>query len=417
MRKTLTSLLRQILKGLAILILMRHKPKIVGITGTVGKTSAKDAIKAVLGKYKNVRASAKNFNNEIGFPMAIIGGWQNIGGALFWLRVILVGIFRSVFRFKYPEILVLEYGIDRPGDMKYLLSIAKPDIGVITAIGDVPAHVEFYDGPEAVLKEKGKLVGNLSVLNFAVLNNDDEAVVTLKDQTRAHVMTYGFNEQSDVRITNFENRFSEKGEPLGISFKIEHGGSFVPVRINGVLGQSHAYAAAAATCVGLISGLNLVKIAEALEEYEPQPSRMQIIDGIKGSFIIDDSYNASPSSMRLALDTLRESKAKRKVAVLGDMLEIGKYSPEAHEEIGWFAAKVLDILVTVGTRGRLLARAAQDTGMEQKNIRIFDTADEAKLEVQKLIKKGDVILIKASHAMQLDKVVEEIRDFAEEVEE
>ncbi|MDP2650045.1 MAG: cyanophycin synthetase, partial [bacterium] len=278
----------------------------------------------------------------------------------------------------------------------------------LTAIGEMPVHVEFFAGPEAVAREKARLLEALPAAGFAALNYDDATVAKLKDRTRARVLTYGFGEGADIRIVNFETR-SELDAPQGISFKLEYGGSYVPVRMDGMLGKAHAYAAAAGACVGLVFGVNLVKIAEGLNLfYKPMRGRMMLLPGVKESWIIDDSYNASPLAMRTALDTLREIKAKRKVAVLGDMLEIGHYTVEAHEEMGKLAAGVVNFLVTVGPRGKFIAYAAKKYGLPRRNIISFDTADEARLPVQELARKGDVILIKASRAIQLEKIVMEI---------
>jgi len=400
--------LQKILKFLAYLMLRKYQPGIIGITGSVGKTSVKEAIYAVLRVVRRVRASSGNFNNEIGLPLAILGDWQQIKGLFFWPKVILVSVWRLIFGGFYPEILILEYAAAKPGDIKYLLEIAKPNIGIVTAIGDIPVHVEFYSGPDAVAREKSRLVEVLPAKGFAILNFDDEAVLDMKGRTRAHVMTYGFGDGAEIKISNFENR-EEGTRPMGIAFKLEYGGSFVPVRLDNCFGKAQAYAAAAAACVGLIFGLNLVRISEGLLYYQAPPRRMKILNGIKETFVFDDSYNASPLSMHAAIDTVKELKAGRKIGVLGDMLEIGKYAIEAHEEIGRLAAKVFDVLVTVGPRAKFIADTAIKTGMNKKNVFSFDTADEAKLVIQDSIKKGDIILVKASRAIGLDKIVEEIR--------
>lgn len=427
MRKFLLKILRWILKYLAQMIIWKYRPGIVGVTGSVGKTSTKLSIASVLGTERRVRFSQDSHNNQFGFPLAIIGEWskedlalvskiqqpgtKTFRKAFFWLKVIVLGAIQLIFRSrKYPEILILEYGIDRPGDMKYLLEIAKPNISVITAIGEIPVHVEFFAGPEDVKREKGRLIEHLPVTGFAILNYDDFTVMDLKDRTRAHVMTYGFGKGAEVRISSFENR-SENGRPTGVSFKLEYGGSFVPVRIDGAFGKVQAYASAAAACVGLIFGLNLVKISEALKNYKPAPMRMQLLAGIKYTYIIDDSYNASPLSMHAALDVLRDLPAKRRVAVLGDMLEIGKYTIEAHERVGRLAAKVVDVLVTVGPRAKFIAEAAERAGLGKGSIHVFDKAEDSLKTVQGLLRKGDLVLVKASRAMHLEKVVEEIKAF------
>ncbi len=408
-KEKLQQYLQKILRQLAIWTIKKYQPGIIAITGSVGKTSTKEAIFAVLKNYRSVRANSGNFNNEIGMPLTILGGWDKISGRYFWLKVIFASLFRLAFRLRYPELLILEYAADKPGDIKYLLDIAKPQIGIVTTIGEIPVHVEFYSGPDAVAREKSKVVEVLPANGFAILNNDDEAVWNMKDRTRAHIMTYGFSEASTLQISNFENRM-DGDRPAGIAFKLSYGGSFVPVRLEECFGKAQAYASAAAACVGITFGLNLVKIAEALLGYNSPSGRGKLMDGIKRTFIIDDSYNASPLSMEAAIHTVDSLKAKRKIAVLGDMLEIGKYTAEAHEFIGGLIPKVFDILFTVGARAKFIAEEAKEAGMAQKNIYSFDTADEASKEVQKILRKGDLVLVKASHGIRLDKVVEEIRN-------
>ena len=402
-------ILKYILKKLAQATLWRYHPGLVGITGSAGKTSAKEAVKVVLARDRRVRASRGNFNNEIGLPLTILGDWGEIPNPLFWLKVVLVSLLRliSPFKMPYPEILILEYGVDKPHDMDYLLRIARPSIAVVTAIGEVPVHVEFFSGPEALAREKAKLVNQLPSIGFAVLSADDVSVVEMRNETRAHVITYGFSEKAEMIISGFENR-SSNWIPLGLGFKLEYGGAVIPVKLDGIFGKSQAYSAAAASSLGLIFGMNLVKIAEALADYKPPNGRLKLLGGVKESFILDDTYNASPVSMHTALETLRDLKAKRKVAILGDMLEIGKYSPEAHEATGRIAAKIADLIVTVGPRAKFIAEAARESGFKRDHIYSFSISDEAKKPVESLIKSGDLILVKGSQAMRMEKIVKEI---------
>lgn len=420
------TLLKKIVRKLARWTIWRYRPGIIGITGSAGKTSTKLAIAAVLEHGRRVRISSGNLNNDLGVPLTILGDWtaeelalisratpagtKQLQKAMFWLKVIFVSLWRVIVPTKdYPEILILEYGADRPGDIKYLLGIARPNISVISAIGDIPVHVEFYGGPEEVAREKGRLIEYLPVGGFAILNNDDNLVRNLQSRTRARVMTFGFEKGSEVRISRFENKVRD-GQPLGISFKLEHGSAIVPVRIDNAFGRAHAYAAAAAAAVGLVFGMNLVDISEALSLYAPPEARMQLVRGIKFTHIIDDSYNASLIAMRSALETLKDLPGKRKIAVLGDMLEIGKYTAEAHESVGRLVATSADVLFTVGPRAKFIAEAAREKKMKRTCIFSFDTADEARKPIQDFIKKGDLILVKGSHSMELNKVVEEIRE-------
>ncbi len=396
---------------IAGLYLRRYKPQIIAVTGNVGKTSTKEAIAIVLSRFKNVRSGKGNLNNELGVPLTILGDWADdyyeAGNALFfWIRVLVVSFFGLFFQRNYPEILVLEYGADKPGDIKRLASKFKPHIGVVTAVGEVPVHVEYFSGPEAVAKEKGRLVEALSALDFAVLNFDDLAVLEMRERTKAKVFTYGFGEGAMARVSNLEPRI-EDGAPVGVNFKMNYSDSFVPFRLNGSLGKSQGYAAAAAATVGAILGMNLVDISEALSEYQGPKGRLKILKGIKNSTIIDDTYNASPSSTHLALETLRDLSGQRKIAVLGDMLELGKYSIKAHQDAGNVAGSFANLLICVGPKAKFIADSAFNQ-MPKENIYRFETSDEAKLKVKELIQEGDLILIKGSQGMRMEKIVEEI---------
>jgi UDP-N-acetylmuramoyl-tripeptide--D-alanyl-D-alanine ligase len=419
------------LARLARLTAARFHPHIIGVTGSVGKTSTKNAIAAVLAATQHIRSSSGNFNNEMGLPLAVIGDWSEedmrqvsrdypagidrFKKAMFWLKVVLRGAgnllpFRKV---NYPQTLVLEYGADRPGDIKKLLKIVRPTIGVITAIGHIPVHVEYYQSAADVAREKVRLIEQLPSGGYAVLNADDETVFALKDHTRARVMSYGFSKNAHVQISAYEIKIIE-GAPYGISFKLGYGGSFVPVVLPGVFGRAQAETSAAAAAVGLILGLNLVKISEGLKRYRVAPSRLNIFEGLHGSMILDDSYNASPLSMASALETLESIPAKRRIAVLGDMLEIGSYSMEAHQEVGKQAAKIADILVTVGTHAKFIAESATENGMNKKNVFFFDDVEEAQKLLFDMVKKGDTILVKASHAMGFGEIVEALRQGPED---
>jgi len=411
MKQKMVKILQWLLKKLARWTIYRYQPTVIAITGSAGKTSTKEAIYAILRNYYKVRRASGNFNNEIGVPLTILGGWEEIGGIFFWPKVILRALICLLNPRKsaYPQILVLEYGADKPNDIKYLLEIARPKVGVVTAIGEIPTHIEFYQDRETLIRGKTRLIEQLPVSGYAVLNCDDPIVKGMETKTRGKIMTFGFSAGADVRVTNLEMNLDD-GKPIGISFKIEYKGSITPFKIKGVLGRSHAYAAAAATYVGLISGLNLVQISESLlKNYKPAERRMNLVKGIKDTLIIDDSYNASPLSVREALVALGEIQNARRIAVLGDMLELGRYSPEAHEIIGALAKTRADVLITVGPRARFIIEGALAKGFDRNKIFGFATVNEAKKFIQGTIRKGDIILVKASRAIGLDKIVDELR--------
>ncbi|OGN07422.1 MAG: hypothetical protein A3B86_01590 [Candidatus Yanofskybacteria bacterium RIFCSPHIGHO2_02_FULL_38_22b] len=405
---------------LAKMYLWRFKPDIIAITGNVGKTSTKEAVTAVLSKTKKVRSGKGNLNNEFGVPLTVIGDWADsyyeAGNSFwFWCKVLLVSFFKFFFIFKYPEVLVLEYGADKPGDISRLVHKYKPKIGIVTAVGDIPVHVEYFSDPDGVAREKSKLVSMLRPADYAILNHDDSMVYDMKEKTKAKVTTFGFTEGADVGLSNFNFRLDDNQKPEGVLFKISTWGShlpagrqaFVPAIIHGVLGKSQAFAAGAATCVGLIYDMNLIEVSEALSNYKSPKGRLKILKGIKNTIIIDDTYNAAPASMHLALDTLRELPGKRKIAILGDMLELGKYTVEAHEAVGNLAGSIADILVTVGARGKFIAYSAENQ-MDSKNIYSFVSSNLAKLKVQELTEEGDLILVKGSQGVRMEKIVEEI---------
>lgn len=399
-----------IVETLAKIYLWRFRPQIIGVTGNVGKTSAKEAIGLVVGRIRRVRIGGGNLNNEVGLPFNIISGladeYYESGGSLaFGIKAFFKAIF-GFFSSSYPEVLVLEYGADRPGDIKRLAAKYKPHIGVVTAIGQVPVHVEYFSGPEGVAKEKGRLVEALLPSDVAVLNFDDLAVLEMKEKTKAKVFTYGFGEGANIKISNFQLLiFNEK--PEGVGFKVNYNESFVPFRLSGSLGQSQGYAAAAAAAVGAIYGMNMVDISEALTEYHGPKGRLKILQGIKNSTIIDDTYNASPLSTHLALETLRDLPGGRKIAILGDMLELGKYTIDSHRETGNIVGSFINLLVCVGLRAKFIAEGAFNQ-MPAENIYKFETSEEAKLKVKELIREGDLVLVKGSQGMRMEKIVSEI---------
>lgn len=406
------SILQTILTALAKAYLAKYKPRIVAVTGNVGKTSTKEAIAAVLGTRVRVRYNGGNLNNELGVPLTIIGEWADeyyyTGSTLtFWLRVLTHGVWGLLIAQRYPDILVLEYAADRPGDIERLATLFRPHIAVVTAVGDVPVHVEYFAGPQEVAREKSKLVEGLTDNDYAILNFDDPKVYAMREQTEAQVLTFGSNEGADIRVMHLDINFTADGMPLGIVFKIQYAGTLMPMKISGSLGKSQAFAAAAAVAVGAHFGMNLVEISDALGHYKGPAGRLRILKGIKGSVIVDDTYNASPSAMFMALDTLAMFPKGRKVAILGSMLELGKYSFDAHQDVGIRAGQVAELLICVGEKAKFIADAAKNH-MPEENIHFFHTSEDARMAVQELIQKGDIVLVKGSQGVRMEKVVEEI---------
>jgi len=405
----------------AKLVLKKYKPKIVAVTGSVGKTSTKDAIFAVLAKFKYVRKSEKSFNSEIGLPLTILGlenAWSN---PFKWIRNILDGISLIVFKTDYPEWLVLEVGADRPGDIRKISEWLKSDIAVFTKFSKVPVHVEFFPTPKDVVEEKANLIRGLKKDGFLILNGDDEDATSLLERSKNHTLIYKVDNSADVSASNYKINYQEKNgikSPIGISFKVEYKGNIVPVSIDGVLGRQQMYPVLAGLTVAVAEDLNFVQAVEALKNFETPKGRMRIIEGINDSTIIDDTYNSSPVAMNEAIFTLKSleiNSGSKKVAVLGDMMELGKYSADEHKKVGEVLAEFCDVVITVGLRAnKYIAESAIASGMKKSQVLKFENSVDAGKELAKILKPGDVVLVKGSQSIRMEKTVEEVLKNREE---
>lgn len=380
---------------------------IVGITGSVGKTSTKEAVYSVLNDKFKVRRNSKNFNNEIGTPLTILGYNQAPGKNIFrYVGIFLKFLGLMLKNKKYPKLLILEMGADKPGDISYLTSIAKPNIAIITAIG--PSHLENFISIKNIVKEKSKILAYLDIEGWAILNKDDDNLKGLISNSKYQIKTFGQGEGSDVRISDI--KITKKDGVYGTTFKISYQGAEVPMFLPNVLGWQHAQAAAAACAVALTLGMNLVEIGKNILDYKPARGRTNLIKGVKETWIIDDTYNASPQSSKAAIDILASMPGEGdKIAVFGDMLELGSLSEEGHREVGRELFKVgINYLYVIGEKSRDIARGAKEAGMSEDRIYHFPHTMEAGLFLQERIAKDDIILIKGSRGSKMEQVVYEI---------
>jgi UDP-N-acetylmuramoyl-tripeptide--D-alanyl-D-alanine ligase len=270
--------------------------------------------------------------------------------------------------------------------------------------------VEFFSSPEEVYREKKSLAEYLKPGGKLVLNGDDERMKRLQQEYRGASVTFGVEDGTDFRATQIEIARQE-GRPEGMRFRAEHAGSSVPVAVFGTLGIPRVYAALAAIAVGDCIGVDAVTASAGLRGWEPPPGRVRIIEGIKGSLIIDDTYNSSPAAALAALDTLKEAGiGRRKIAILGDMMELGRYSKDAHRKIGERAAQCADLLITVGFRSRATAEAALDAGMKDMQVRSYELNESSRAgkELEADLKEGDIVLIKGSQSIRMERTVLEI---------
>ncbi len=396
-----------VLKILAKLVIRKYKPKIIGITGSVGKTSTKEAVFSVLYNKFNVNKGINNYNNEIGLPLLIFNKKSGDKSIFKWLLIFVYVIKILIFKDKnYPKILILEMASDKIGDIKYLTSIAKPDIALITVIGS--SHLENFGSLKNIIKEKGSILDKLNKNNYAILNQDDKEVINFKEKIKSKVITFGRSKESDVYISSINIIF--KNGIIGTSFKLNYSGSKIPIFLPNILGWQYAQAAAAATAVGLSLGMNLVEIGKNLIYYKPIKGRINLIKGIKNTYIIDDTYNSSPKSSIAALEVLNNFPVNgRKIAVFGDMLELGKLTEKGHLQVGKKVVEFdIDYLFTLGDKSKDISKGAKEFGMLENNIFSFLSIKDIVLSLKDKLKKDDIILIKGSRGIKMEKIVYEI---------
>lgn len=402
-------IIQWVLKILATKKIKKYKPFIIGITGSLGKSSTKEAIYTILKNHFEVRRSLKNYNNEIGLPLTILDEISPGKSLIGWFKL----FFRAILKAKLlPKILILEMAADHLNDIKYLTKIAPCKIGIITRIA--PVHLEFFKSLENIQKEKKIIITHLMPSDWAVLNADDKNVLNLKEEARARTLTYGLSEEADLRAMEI-NLNQEIANGLlkinGLNLKIKYIGSIVPLFLPKILAKSQVYAVLPAIACGIILGLNLVEIAEELQNYSGLEGRMRPTLGLNQTLIIDDSYNSSPDAVKEAFETFKELKiveGAKKWAVLGDMLELGEKSLKFHRQVGQWVAKEGFDLVTVGKLAKDIAQSAKEQGLEEEKINSFLNSEEAGDFLKKQIQKGDLILVKGSQGVRMEKVVKKI---------
>jgi UDP-N-acetylmuramyl pentapeptide synthase len=400
----------------ARMLVRKYKPRIIAVTGSVGKTSTKDAIYEVLSSNTYVRKSEKSFNSEIGVPLTILGcpnAWHN---PLRWIQNLFHGLLLILFRSRYPEWLVLEIGADKPNDIRSIAAWLPVDIAVITRLPDVPVHVEFFTSPEEVLEEKASLIEALKPGGTLVLYGDEERARALKVRAQQHgasTVLFGLLPSVDVQGIDFMPLMNGGQWPVGMRFNVlVHGTEAqnrIALELHGAVGSHVALSLVAAVSVGVVLGVDPDTMGERLKGYQPPSGRMRLIPGLKDSLIIDDTYNSSPAAAHAALEALTLlPRGTRKIVVLGDMLELGRHSVEEHRKLGAAVAASADILATIGPRARDIAQGALDNGMLDDQILQYEDARTAGKELKNLIGPGNCILVKGSQSVRMERTIEEL---------
>lgn len=397
---------RSIVAGLLAIfaraILMKYKPKVVMITGSVGKTSTKDAVASALSIAFNLRASEKSYNSEFGVPLTIIGAGNPWYSASAWLRVFQRALSLIFFTHSYPELLVLEVGADRPGDVKHILRIVSPDAVVVTRLPDIPVHVEAYASAEAVREEEFAPAYTLSTGMPLVICADDHNAVRKSARLSATLFTFGFAEGATVKLSNVRV-VKDDGCPIGMAVDAEIAGEKQTLKVPCAVGRSQIFAPAAALALATALGVETKHLEKGLSRYEPPSGRGKVLDGVNGSILIDDTYNASPAAVQEILSSLPQITAKRRVVILGDMLELGRYSKGEHEKIGRLASEVADVVVSVGVRAQAIASSARESGKTE--VLDFPDSYSAVGGLKGVIQEGDVVLIKGSQSIRMERIV------------
>ena len=347
--------------------------RVIGITGSVGKSSTKETVAGVLGERYRTLKNPGNMNNEIGLPLTLLR--LSTG----------------------HEVAVLEMGFYVPGEIALLCDLALPQVGVITNVGTV--HAERAGSQEAIARGKAELVQSLPPApeGTAILNYDDPWVREMASQTRAQVFFYGMDSRADLWADEVDSLGLE-----GVRFRVHYRDESIYLRVP-LIGRHSVHTALRATAVGLVEGLTWQEIVAGLHAGHTQ-LRLVAVRSKNGALLLDDTYNASPESTLAALNLLEELEG-RKVAVLGDMLELGPYEVHGHEMVGVRAAEVVDELVTVGERGRMIAAAARSAGLPGEKITELESAQQAIEFLGPRLGEKDVVLVKGSHGMRMDHIV------------
>lgn len=353
------------------------KAEVIGITGSVGKSTTKEVVAEVLSQRYFTLKNKGNLNNEIGLPLTMFSLTEQ------------------------HERAVLEMGFYVPGEIEFLCKLASPRIGVVTNIGTV--HASRAGTQEDIARGKSELVQALPEDGFAILNYDDPLVRAMAENTHARVFFYGMDNVVDLWADNVESLGLE-GIRFFLHYRHERNrpAEVLQLRVP-LIGRHSVQTALRAAAVGLVDGLTWQEIVSGLRSASNE-LRLLAVRTKNGALILDDTYNASPESMLAALNLLNDLVG-RKVAVLGDMLELGQYEQRGHEMVGIRAAEVVDELVTLGERGKIIAEAALEAGLPIDKITALDEVEQAIQYLQPNLNSNDIVLVKGSNLMRMDRIV------------
>jgi UDP-N-acetylmuramoyl-tripeptide--D-alanyl-D-alanine ligase len=359
------------LQRLAVYHRRKLAPTVVGITGSVGKTSTKEVTAAVLSRRFRTLKSKRSFNSEATLPTSLLRLTPD------------------------HDVAVLEMGMWAPGEIRFLANLARPQIGIVTNVG--PSHLERMGSIDAISNAKAELPESLPSEGYAILNADDPRVLAMAARTQAQVITYGLTPEADIWADEVVSHGLE-----GISLRIHQGNESVMMRLP-LIGRHSAHLALAATAAGRALGMGWDEIITGLQSDQSQ-LRLFTVPSINDALLIDDTYNAAPISTLAALNLL-DDLGGRKIAVLGDMLELGAVEEEGHRKVGARAAEVVDLLVTVGPRARWIAAEALAAGLDAQCVIALDSNEAAIRTLAPVLQIGDYVLVKGSRGVAMEQIV------------
>lgn len=393
------------LRWLAQRQLDQFHPVVIAVTGSVGKTTTKSAVAIALGAQLDVRTAKKNYNNEFGVPLAVLG--ESSPGKNLWEWAKL--FHRQLVVKTFPTHLVLEFGADKPGDIQALCDFVKPHVAVLTAIS--PVHVSNYPNFGALAEEKATLGDNVAVDGLVVLNVDDSTLKLMQGRFAAPTVTYG-RMGKQAKITDIYVKIINDNAVM-TKAQIDVEGEIVNLELKNCLGDAPVSACAAALLVAHHFDVSLNDAAKALNEgFVPAPGRMRPLAGIKNTLILDDTYNAAPASVMAGLDVLKLFTVgrpdMRRIAVLGKMAELGQYSESEHVTVGRRVADVADIFVATGLEMADAANEAERAGMKKGSVIRVNDAVEAGRWLDANVHEGDIVFVKGSQSARMEKAVKDI---------
>ena len=410
------SIIYKILKYSSKKLLKRYNPTIIGVVGNVGKTSMRANMVMFLEQFTPVGTNLENYNTPIGLTLSFVDEKYPGKNIFAWLKIIYKSLSRAWFGYsEFAPIWVLEIGVDTPGDMdEFINDFLEFDVVVFGFIGENPVHLEQFKDKKELINEDAKILRALKDDGTLIIDGDDSVLKSIY-RKRDNVITFGFGnvdiKASDFKVSidvvnteeqwaNYYSSIVPKGK-----FKVEYKGSSIPFKVDYVLGKHQVNSILPAIALGLVDDMNLVEISQQIKKIVPVKGRLRCLEGVKDTLLLDDTYNSAPAAMALALDTLNRLKIKgsRKVAILGEMKELGAESKSIHKDIGVLAAETVDVCIGVGEGAKDILLAFHKHNSKGL-YHWFDNSEEASSQIVDFITSDDIILVKGSQSSRMERI-------------